>query len=97
MLCGLDEAGGDEQCRHWERGGTMMCTQTITVLRGMHATNFEMCPSSTEWDWSKFGLGGAQLLLRSQTRYFAAGTIIADSRDQANGILVVTSGQVCHA
>ena len=35
-----------------------------------------------------------QLLLRGQTRYYAAGTIIADSREKANGMYVVTSGQV---
>ena len=35
-----------------------------------------------------------QLLLRSETRYFAKGSIIADSRGDANGLLVVTSGQV---
>jgi hypothetical protein len=35
-----------------------------------------------------------QLLLRGQTRYFAAGTIIADRREKANGMYVITSGQV---
>ncbi len=35
----------------------------------------------------------AQLLLRSRTRYYSAGTIIADSTEKANGIYVVSSGQ----
>jgi hypothetical protein len=35
-----------------------------------------------------------QLILRSQTRYFAKGSIIADSREEAKGLIVITSGQV---
>jgi hypothetical protein len=35
-----------------------------------------------------------QLLLRSKTRYFSRGSIIADSREQARGLIVITSGQV---
>ncbi len=44
------------------------------------------------------GHGGAntsQLLLRSTTKYFASGTIIADSKQEANGLMVITSGEVC--
>ena len=33
-------------------------------------------------------------MLRSETRYFAKGTIIADSREKASGLMVITSGQV---
>jgi hypothetical protein len=36
-----------------------------------------------------------QLLLRSETLYFPAGSIIADSKSKAKGIMVITSGQVC--
>ncbi len=36
-----------------------------------------------------------QLLLRSETRYYSQGTIIADSRDEARGLIVITYGQVC--
>eukprot|EP00291_Cryptomonas_curvata_P024939 CAMPEP_0172173548 /NCGR_PEP_ID=MMETSP1050-20130122/13127_1 /TAXON_ID=233186 /ORGANISM="Cryptomonas curvata, Strain CCAP979/52" /LENGTH=407 /DNA_ID=CAMNT_0012845339 /DNA_START=2406 /DNA_END=3629 /DNA_ORIENTATION=- len=39
-------------------------------------------------------LFSAELLMKSETRYFPAGAIIADSRENANGIFVVTSGQV---
>jgi hypothetical protein len=35
-----------------------------------------------------------QLLLRSETRHYAQGSIIADSRDDSRGLLVITSGQV---
>jgi hypothetical protein len=35
-----------------------------------------------------------QLLLKSQTRYFSAGTIICNSQEKANGIFVITAGQV---
>jgi hypothetical protein len=35
-----------------------------------------------------------QLLLRSKTRYYSRGSIIADSREQARGLIVITSGQV---
>jgi hypothetical protein len=37
---------------------------------------------------------GVQLLLRSKTRYYSRGSIIADSREQARGLIVITSGQV---
>ena len=37
----------------------------------------------------------SQLLLRSETRYYSQGTIIADSRDEARGLIVITYGQVC--
>lgn len=36
----------------------------------------------------------SQLILKSETRYFAKGTIIADSRERARGLMVITSGQV---
>jgi hypothetical protein len=36
----------------------------------------------------------AQLILRSSTKYFAKGSIIADSREMAKGLMVITSGQV---
>jgi hypothetical protein len=35
-----------------------------------------------------------QLLLRSKTRYYSRGSIIADSRETAKGLIVITSGQV---
>jgi hypothetical protein len=35
-----------------------------------------------------------QLLLRSKTRYYSRGSIIADSREDASGLLVITAGQV---
>jgi hypothetical protein len=35
-----------------------------------------------------------QLVLRSETRYFSKGSIIADSREEAKGLIVITSGQV---
>jgi hypothetical protein len=35
-----------------------------------------------------------QLLLRSETRYYSQGSIIADSREDAKGLIVITSGQV---
>jgi hypothetical protein len=34
------------------------------------------------------------MVLRSETRYFAEGSIIADSREAATGLMVITSGQV---
>ena len=37
---------------------------------------------------------GVQLLLRSETRYYSKGTIIADSREEAKGLIVITAGQV---
>ena len=36
-----------------------------------------------------------QLILRSETRYFAKGAVIAESHERANGLMVITSGQVC--
>ena len=36
----------------------------------------------------------SQLLLKSETRYYSQGTIIADSREEAQGLYVITSGQV---
>jgi hypothetical protein len=36
-----------------------------------------------------------QLLLKSKTRYYSRGSIIADSREESNGLIVVTAGQVC--
>ncbi len=35
-----------------------------------------------------------QLLLKCETRHFAQGSIIADSREEAKGLIVITSGQV---
>jgi hypothetical protein len=35
-----------------------------------------------------------QLLLRSSTRYFSAGSLVADSGELANGLMVITSGLV---
>ena len=35
-----------------------------------------------------------QLILKSTTKYFAAGSIIADSKEPANALMVVTSGQI---
>ncbi len=35
-----------------------------------------------------------QLMLRSETRYFPKGTIIADSSEDSKGLMVITSGQV---
>jgi hypothetical protein len=37
---------------------------------------------------------GPQLMLWSETRYFAKGTIIADNREEATGLMVITAGQV---
>ncbi len=39
-------------------------------------------------------LSWLQLLLKCQTQYYSEGSIIADSRDDATGLIVVTSGQV---
>jgi hypothetical protein len=36
-----------------------------------------------------------QLLLKSKTRYYSRGSIIADSREESNGLFVITAGQVC--
>ena len=35
-----------------------------------------------------------QLILKSTTKYFAAGSIVADSKEPANALMVITSGQV---
>ena len=37
---------------------------------------------------------GMQLTLRSVTKCFSKGSIIADSGEQARGLMVITSGQV---
>ena len=34
--------------------------------------------------------------MRSDTHYYAQGSIIADSRDDSRGLIVITSGQVLH-
>jgi hypothetical protein len=39
-------------------------------------------------------LFGWQLLLRSKTRYYSRGSIIADSRENANALIVISAGQV---
>jgi CRP-like cAMP-binding protein len=36
-----------------------------------------------------------QLILKSKTRYFSKGSIIADSGEDAKVLMVITSGQVC--
>ena len=36
-----------------------------------------------------------QLLLRSETKYFSKGSIIADSHDKAKALMVINSGMVC--
>ena len=36
----------------------------------------------------------SQLVLTSSTRYYSAGSLIADSRELVNGLLVITSGSV---
>ena len=36
----------------------------------------------------------AQLILRSEMSYYSKGSIIADSRDEAKVVMVITSGQV---
>jgi hypothetical protein len=52
------------------------------------------------WSWreGETGVGAdvlaIQLLLWSETRYYSQGTIIADSREEAKGLFVITSGQV---
>ncbi len=35
-----------------------------------------------------------QLILRSTTKYFSEGSIVADSRELSKGLMVITSGQV---
>ena len=42
---------------------------------------------------TKLGCFWPQLIMRSETRYFARGSIIADSHEHAKGLMVVTSGQ----
>ena len=42
--------------------------------------------------WILFGV--RQLLLKSKTRYFPAGRIVAEGRGKANGLMVITSGKV---
>ena len=37
-----------------------------------------------------------QLILRSETRYFSKGSIIADYREDSKGLMVITSGKVRH-
>jgi hypothetical protein len=37
---------------------------------------------------------GWQLLLKSKTRYYSRGSIIADSRENANALIVISAGQV---
>jgi hypothetical protein len=39
-------------------------------------------------------LFSVQLIMKSSTRYFAKGSIIADSHEAAKGLMVVTSGQI---
>jgi hypothetical protein len=36
----------------------------------------------------------SQLIMKSSTRYFAKGSIVADSHEAAKGLMVVTSGQI---
>jgi hypothetical protein len=35
-----------------------------------------------------------QLILRSETRYFSKGSIIADYREDSKGLMVITAGKV---
>jgi hypothetical protein len=32
--------------------------------------------------------------LNSQTKYYASGSLVADSHEQAQGLMVITSGQI---
>ncbi len=34
------------------------------------------------------------MVLRSTTKYFSAGSIVADSKEPANALMVITSGQI---
>ncbi len=36
----------------------------------------------------------AQLIMKASTKYFAKGSIVADSHEAAKGLMVVTSGQL---
>ena len=47
----------------------------------------------SSWCWDKINYG-CQLVLQSVTKYFSQGSIIADSREAATGLMVITSGQV---
>jgi hypothetical protein len=38
-----------------------------------------------------------QLLLRCKTRYYPVGSIIADSREEAEGLMVITAGKVLNS
>jgi hypothetical protein len=40
------------------------------------------------------GYYNGQLILKSELRYFCKGAIVADSREDATGLMVVTAGQV---
>ncbi len=57
------------------------------VSCSLNYVEFSSCPESTHCVW-------VQLLLRSETRYYGQGSIIADSRDDSSGLIVITSGQV---
>jgi hypothetical protein len=60
----------------------------------LHATlaSVSCFPETILTRMQHFGL--LQLLLKSKTRYFSRGTIIADSREDAKGLVVITAGQV---
>ena len=51
---------------------------------------YSLCKIRRELDY----LDCEQLILKCKTRYFSKGSIIADSRENAGGLMVVTAGQV---
>jgi hypothetical protein len=59
----------------------------------MHQYTFA-CNIKESFVFASHCLACWQLLLRSETRCYSQGTIIADSREEARGLMVITSGQV---
>jgi hypothetical protein len=60
----------------------------MTFIEIVSILNFRMTTAHEK------GMLEPQLLLRSKTRYYSRGSIIADSREDASGLLVITAGQV---
>jgi hypothetical protein len=70
----------------------------IRALFAAEVSTHFLSASILQLNFTQLMLGYWQLLLKSETRCYSQGSIIADSREEARGLMVITSGQVkiCH-
>ncbi len=68
--------------------------RTLFTAEVLHLYQGYYVPAPAQFSYDLTFVFGAQLLLRSKTRYYSRGSIIADSRENASALIVITAGQV---